>query len=78
MMYNWLKHHANKLIMVLGLIFAKASSFLFVPRTQTALQLSDSFLTMCPTGHKTGREYWQGDKWMKTNFYKRGGGGSHV
>ena len=35
MMYNWLKHHANKLIMVLGLIFAKASSFLFVPRTQT-------------------------------------------
>lgn len=43
MMYNWLKHHANKLIMVLGLIFAKADSFLFVPRTQTALELSDSF-----------------------------------
>lgn len=67
-MYNWLKHHANK-VRVLRLISAKASKFLFVPRTQTALLAADSFLTMCPTGHKIGRGDWQGGKWMKTNLH---------
>lgn len=52
-MHNRPKHHIDK-TRVIGLIFAKANLFIFVPRTWTVLPTADNFLTMRSAGHMTG------------------------